>query len=133
MNQVRILQAVGIGVLSLLLGGMVIQYIWRTQGITPPQLTTDPQLMMHLMLTYILPFEVLVQLIMGFWLGRKVGGNWISLLGHVYLSNLVLFLIIVILGYLVGQNAFWLAAFTPIVALLLSIPSFPMALLVRRK
>jgi hypothetical protein len=127
MNQVRILQAVGIAVLCLMLGGFIIGIILANKGISTLTITTQ------IIFTYFLPVFILVQFVIGFWLGRKVGGSWMPLLGHVYLTNIVLFLVNVIFGVIAGQSAFWLAAFTPIAAIVLSIPSYPVALLARRK
>jgi hypothetical protein len=127
MNQVRILQAVGIAVLCLFLGGIVIGIILVSKGIPTLKITNQ------IIFMYFLPVLIIVQFVIGFWLGRKVGGSWMPLLGHVYLTNIVLFLVNVIIGVISGQSAFWLAAFTPIVALVLSILSYPVALLARRK
>lgn len=125
MNQVRIIQAVGIAVLCLLLGGFVIGIILAGKGITT--------LTNQVIFTYFLPVVVLSQFVVGFWLGRKVGGGALSLLGHVYFTNIVLSLVNVIVGFIANQNAFWLAAYTPAIALLLCIPAYPVALLARRK
>lgn len=127
MNQARILQSVGITFVTLLLGSMAVGVIMSYQGISPLELTNEQ------IITYFLPIQLLGQFVMGFWLGRKVGGRATQLFSHVYLANIVLFLFLVLFGFLVGQNAFWFAAFSPLVALILSIPSFPLALLVRKK
>src|SRR5690606_8188988 len=124
MKQARILQSVGITFVTLLVGSMAVGVIMSYQGISPLQLTNEQ------IITYFLPIQLLGQLVMGFWLGRKVGGRATQLFSHVYLANIVLFLLLVLFGFLVGQNAFWFAAFSPLVALILSIPSFPLALLV---
>lgn len=127
MNQARILQSVGLTFITLLLGSMAVGVIMSYQGISPLQLTNEQ------IIAYFLPIQLLGQFVMGFWLGRKVGGRANQLFSHVYLANIVLFLFLVLFGFLAGQNAFWFAAFSPLVALILSIPSFPLALLVRKK
>ncbi|MXQ54556.1 hypothetical protein [Shimazuella alba] len=127
MNQARILQAVGLAIACLILGGIISGFIMSYQGISPKSITYDQ------MLAYFLPIQVIAQFVLGFWLGRKVGGRALHLFSHVFFANIVLFLFLVILGFLAGQNAFWFAAFTPVMALFLSIPSYPLALLVRRK
>jgi hypothetical protein len=127
MNQARILQAVGIAIACLLLGSVITGFIMGAQGVSPLQLTNGQ------IIKYFLPIQVIAQFVMGFWLGRKVGGRWFYLFSHVYFANIVLFLFLVLFGFLSGQNAFWFAAFTPFVALVLCVPSYPLALLVRRK
>ncbi|MCH5585887.1 hypothetical protein MK805_13150 [Shimazuella sp. AN120528] len=127
MNQARILQAVGITFVSLLLGSLVVGLVMSYKGLSPLHLTNEQ------IIAYFLPIQVFGQFVMGFWLGRKVGGRASHLFSHVYLANIVLFILLVLFGFLVGQNAFWFTAFAPLVALILCIPSFPLALLVRRK
>jgi hypothetical protein len=125
MNQARIVQAVGIAILCLLLGGLIVGIILSFTGATA--------ITNQVILTYFLPIVVISQFIVGYWLGRKVGGRKLSLLGHVYFTNIVLSLVNVIVGVILSQNAFWLAAYTPVIAVLLTIPSYPVALLARRK
>jgi phosphoglycerol transferase MdoB-like AlkP superfamily enzyme len=127
MNQLRILQAVGLAVVCLIVGGIISGVLIQQQGISTETITLNQ------MITYFLPVQVIAQFALGFWLGRKVGGSFIHLFTHVFFANIVLFLFLVILGFLAGQNAFSYAAFTPLMALFLCIPSLPLALLVRRK
>lgn len=126
MNQLRILQAVGLAVICLVIGGLISGVLIQKQGISVESITLQQ------MLTYFLPVQIIAQFVLGFWLGRKVGGRFIHLFTHVFFANIVLFLFLVILGSLAGQNPFAYAAFTPLMALFLSIPSLPLALLVRR-
>ena len=66
MNQVRILQAVGIAIVCLLLGSIVVGIIMSYQGVSPLQISSKE------ILAYFLPIQVIAQFVMGSWLGRKI-------------------------------------------------------------
>lgn len=127
MDQKRILQAVGITVICLLLSGFLLGLYFSYRGISLETLSQQQ------ILTYFFPLQIIAQFVLGAWLGRKVGGGGRGLFSHVFLANMVLFLFVVLFGFLTGQSPFWVAAFAPMMALILSIFSYPMALLVRRK
>jgi len=127
MNQVRILQGVGITIICIVAGSFIAGIVMSYQGVSPETITREQ------IIAYFLPIQVFAQFVLGFWLGRKVGGRFFNLFSHIFLANIVLYLFLVLFGFLMGQNAFWFAAFTPVVAFVLCVPSFPLALLVRRK
>jgi hypothetical protein len=127
MDQKRILQAVGITIICLFVSGFLLGLYFSFRGISIQTLSQQQ------LVTYFFPLQVIAQFVLGGWLGRKVDKERKGLFSHVFLANMVLFLFVVLFGFFTGQSPFWIAAFAPMMALILSIFSYPMALFVRKK
>lgn len=124
LNQVRILQAVGLALLVAILGGIITGIILSSRGIPLDNLV---------LAKYMLIIMVITELLIGFWLGRKLTGSGRSLLGHIYFANVLFSLLNVILSFFLGQVPFWFTILTPLTGLVLSVPAVPAAFLARRK